>query len=320
VPFDVLGTGWPANTVVDLFLARTTPKTGEPIPVAQVSSDGTGKFATQLAIPGGEGWEGLPSALVLARSADRQYTAQATYRLLPPLSKVRFEEIPAKEERFALPQSTYLALDSEAAWTQWFGAEPPQTDPPVDWQRELVLGAFVSPQPPGAPLEVTSIVQRDTTVSVWLNVLLPEGVVPAEGKPATHRVLVRVSRDVLLPSGGQTVADLQFAFLDAGGRLLAQGPAGGEALPPAGAPKVSALQMAPQEGVAATPGAAAPEAGVTERIAPATTALAAAEPRVEQAPSARTTTAWVWFGLWVVLGIGLVVAGVLLLRRYRRSR
>jgi hypothetical protein len=326
VPFDVLGAGWPADTMVDLFLARNVAKAGEPILVAQVSSDGTGAFASQLAISGGEGWEGLPSALILAQSADGRYRAQATYRLLPPLTEVRFGEIPTKDKSFALPESTYLALDSEAAWAQWFGTEPPPADPPLDWQREVVLGAFVSPQPPGAPLEVTSIVQRETIVSVWLNVLLPAGAVSAEAKPATRQVLVRVSRDALLPSGGQAEADVQFAFLDAGGRLLAQGPAGGEALPPAGAaPKVGALQMAPQEGVTAAPEAAMPEMGVAEQAvpaeqpAPAATAPAAATRAVEEAPSSRTTIAWVWFGLWVVLGVGMVAAGVLLFLRFRRS-
>ena len=320
VPFDVLGTGWPANTVVDLFLARPVPKPGDPIPVAQVSSDGTGSFATQLAIFGGEGWEGLPSALVMARSADGKYTAEATYRLLPPLTKVSFGRIPTTEERFGLPQPTYLALDSEEAWAQWFGEEPPPADPRVNWKREVVLGAFVSPQPPGVQLEVSSIVLRDTSVSVWLNVLLPEGAFAAEGEPATSRVLVRVSRDALLPPGPKSVADLQFTFLDASGRLLAQGPAGAEALPSGAAPKASALQAPAPEGATVLPEAAAPDVGAAEQTEPAATAPAVAVPAVETAPPARTTAAWVWLGVWIMVGVGLVVAGVIVYRHYRRSR
>jgi hypothetical protein len=329
VPFAAIGSGWPANTAVDLLLARPVSNPGAPSPVAQVTSDGTGAFSTDLVIPGGQGWEGLSSALVLAQSTDGRYAAQANYVLTPKLQQVKFDRIPSDQERFALQQPTYLVLDSEAAWTRWFGAEPPQVDPPLNWQRDLVLGAFLGPQPVGTKVDMGSIVQRETTVSAWLTAIVPE-VSTAEGETTVPRVLVRVARNTLLPPGQEKSTGLVFAFLDARGRLLAQGPAGEEALQAAAlAPAVSALAApAPKEGLgtaapaeAAALAVPAPVTGTLEltvaatpAVAPAATAAAAAAPTGE-ALGGRTPGVWLAFGIWVLVAV-LVAVGVFFLVRW----
>jgi len=303
MPFNVLGHGWPADTVVDLFLVRPVQAPGVPIPVGQAASDGSGSFTAEVVVPVAQGWEGLPAAIVLARSTGGEY--QAIYGLLPPLVELRFSPIPAIQERFALPEPTYLALDSEEAWAAWFGSEPPPVDPPLDWEREVVLGAFLGPQPAGFQVAVASIVQRDTTVSVWLTAVVPEGGSYLGSDQVIPRVLVRLPRNA---PAGQV-----FAFLDATGRLLAQAPAGIAELPAAAPlPEARAFAVPAGEGATAVAEAAAPEVAVAPPPVPTGP--------VEKTSPARTAVAWTSFVIWVGLVLGVGVAAAILLRRYLRSR
>jgi hypothetical protein len=331
VPVAVRGRGWPANTAVDLFLSRLAPIPAEPELVLQALSDERGSFTAEIIIPRDQGWEGLPSAVVVARVMRTAYQAQATYRLLPPLDDVDVELIPSIEERFALPEPVYLALDSEAAWAEWFGPEPPPADPPVDWQRELVLGAFLGPQPETVEVEVDEVVQRDLTVSTWLSVVVPQEPAPTPGVASIPRVLVRIPRDLAVAPGTRTSAELQFAFLDASGRLLAQGPAGEEPLPlPASDLAMRGLELAPKEvpEVPAEALEAAPAEDTAEAAAPLMEALApeveatpppaVASPAPEVAGPTRGEPVWLWLGIGAVLVFGFLVA--LVLWRILRSR
>jgi len=260
VTFEVKGRGWPARGTVNVLLGLPIADAPAPSPVAEATSDATGRFTVELVIPAGQGWEGLPGAAIVAQSADGQHEVRARYRLLPPLKDVEFSGIPTVQERFALPEPTYLALDSESAWTAWFGAESPPADPPVDWTREVVLFASLGAQSTPITVEVSSIVQREDAVSVWLTAAAPEGAVAPAGETQVARVMARVARDELLSSDQETLSGLVFAFLDARGRLLAQGPAGAEALPlPPGAPEAVALELSAEQPEAAPLAAVAPE-------------------------------------------------------------
>ena len=299
VPFEVRGRGWPAGETVNVLLALPIPNAPAPSPVAEVTSNGSGRFTVELAIPAGEGWEGLPAAVVLAQSPDVEHEARARYRLLPPLEEVVFGRIPTIQERFALPQPTYLALDSEAAWTAWFGAEPPPADPPVDWELEFVLFASLGPQAADTTVDVGSIVQREDAVSVWLTATVPAETAPIVGDAAVPRVMVRVARDALLPPDQQTPSSLVFAFLDVQGRLLAQGPAGAAALPlAAGTPEAGAPELLTREGEVQPP-----EAAIEAQAVP---------------PAARTAP-WAWYGLGALLVIGFGLALTMAVRRYLRQ-
>ncbi len=336
VPLEVRGRDWPPNTLVDLLLSRPAPVPAEPVPVLQVLSDEKGTFAAELIIPQGEGWEGLPAALIVARVIEGAYQAEATYRLLPPLAEVSFERIPAAEERFALPEPVYLVLDSEEAWTRWFGPEPPPADPSLDWQRELVLGAFLGPQRQTVEVDVDKVVQRDRTVSTWLTIVVPQDPAPAPGTAPVARVLVRIPRDAGIAPGQRTAGELQFAFLDASGRLLAQGPAGAEPLPvPTPSLAMRALEVAPAEApveapVEAPEGAPAeataeaeaplPEALVPEIEATPPPVAATALPTAVMARPARTVAVWLGLGIWLVLVVGLVAGIGLLVWHTLRSR
>ena len=343
-PFRVLGTGWPSGIQVDLSLIRPLPKAEPPAPVAQVTTDSAGKFSIELAIPANSGWEGLPSASVQALSSDGQYRARAIYRLLPPLTQIKFHPIPVVQERFALTQTTYLALDSEKAWSHWFGSEPPPVSPPVDWTKELVLGAFLGLQPTDAKLSVTSVVQRENVVSVWLSAALPEKPSTVDRRANVSRTMVRISLGQLLPLVDKAPGGLQFAFLDVTGRLLAQGPAGQEpllpprAISPMGAALLPGAQAAPPgseatqvvaEAVRAAEtlppsalGAAAPvtiEAtveAVAAAVAPAAEkAMPTPAPATEGGPSG--TLLGLGAGAFVLAGWGIAVA---VNRRVSRKR
>jgi len=279
-PFVVSGTGWPAAALIDLFLVRPSGEPGPSVPVQQVRATAEGTFSTETWIPEGEGWEGQPSAIVLARVVDGQGQARETYTIKPALSKIQFRPIPTTQERFALPDPTYLALDNESAWTEWFGQEPPPGKPPVDWQREILFGVFLGPQPRGVVADVARIVQRNNTVTVWLAGPVPSGGQPGENRANVPRALIRVRRAELnLPRQGG-LAGLVFAFLDRDGRLLAQGPLG--AIEPAAAnsalgvrsmqaPQAEATVVVEAQAEAAPPAAAAGSAvsAAAEVAAPA---------------------------------------------------
>lgn len=305
VPFVVRGRGWPAGETVNVLLARPVANAPAPSPVAEVTSNGSGRFSVELVIPTGEGWEGLPAAVVLARSPDGEHQARVRYRLLPALEEVDFGRIPTVQERFALLKPTYLALDSESAWTAWFGAEPPPADPAVDWERELVLFAGLGPQAANSTVGVSSVVQRNSTVSVWLTATVPAETPPIVGETTVPRVMLRVARDELLPSGS-----LVFAFLDLQGRLLAQGPAGPEALPLAGAPEAAGLEMLSKEGEVPLAAAPAPE---EETARPADARGAG----TEAISSAAGTAPWV-YGLGALAVIALALILTMGIRRFRR--
>ncbi|HJX37905.1 MAG TPA: hypothetical protein VJ714_04865, partial [Anaerolineae bacterium] len=229
---------------------------------------------------------------------DGEHQARVRYRLLPPLEEVDFGRIATVQERFALPEPTYLALDSEAAWAGWFGAEPPPADPPVDWGREFVLVASLGPQAADTTVDVGSIVQRNSAVSVWLTATVPAETPPIVGETTVPRVMVRVARDELLPPGEETPGSLVFAFLDVRGRLLAQGPAGAEALPLV----VPASEAGGLEALATKAEDRPPEA---------------AAPEVEVAPPAPATPPWVYgLGALLVIAFGLILT--MAIRRFRR--
>jgi hypothetical protein len=223
-PFTASGSGWPANTVVNLSLVQPLPKPGKGLPLAQVSTNGAGTFRSQVVVPKGQGWEGLPSAILVAQTADQSIDLQAAYLLQPALEQIQFTPFPATEPRAAEPEPLYLVLDSQAAWSQWFGPEPPQANPPIDWQQEIVLAAFLGLQPADVQPQITSLVKREDTVSAWLSVILNERTIPEQGQPA--QVMVRVPRSELPLTGKKQYGELTFVFLDASGNVLAQGPMG----------------------------------------------------------------------------------------------
>jgi hypothetical protein len=333
---------------VDLLLLRPVDEPVEPLPVGQAVAGQDGRFVAEVAVPAGMGWEGLPSATLLARSRSGEYTGRATYRLQPSLANIKFTRIPADEERFALPEPAYLVLDSEEAWRQQFGPEPPPVQRGLDWRKELVVGAFLGSQPAGVTVDVSSIVQRDNTVSVWLTAVVTDRERAGEGKPNLPRVLVWVSRSAIKEREGKDRTGLVFAFLDASGRLLAQGPAGAIepavpgpqtearalAVPPLATETVAqaAVVVAPTVLVEVQSEAAAelvtepaeaavavPEALVTampalaaaqpaDALVTATPALASAQPVEVQSESIRPA-GWPW----TKIGIGLLSAGAVVL-------
>jgi len=269
-PFTVLGRGWPANTAVNLLLAQSGSPTRPNPSVGQIVTDGQGNFSASFTIPAGEGWEGKGSAQVVATASGARYTAVAVYKLLPELKKVTFTPILSVENRVTPTETTYLVLGSAEEWAAWFG--PAQ--PPVDWQSEIVVGAFLGSQAAGAQVAVTNIVLRDTTVSTWLSIPVKSDTQSRQGGSNIARVLVRVPREQL-QTDRVAPADLTFAFLDAVGRLLAQGPAG--SVPPVSTQPGVAAPAAQQ--LAASPPGATQEAAVAE-------AAQAAEPLVEVLPAA----------------------------------
>jgi hypothetical protein len=331
-PFNLLGHGWPPNTPVDLFLVRSLPGQEPTTPEAQVTSDETGSFEATVAIPPGQGWEGLPAAKVMARTADERYRAQAVYRLLPELKKVEYKPMPTGEERFALSEPTYLALDSADAWSSWFGSAPPPVEPPIDWQREIVLAAFLGTLSDKKELAVVSIVERDNTVSAWLNAAVAEGREVTEGKQVLPRTMVRVSRRSLPATAKAASPGLVFTFLDASGRVLAQGSMG-ELQPPAAIaaaaakalqapaplpalPKATEMAVAPATDIAPPP-AATESVGAAEPTGALAQAAAAPEVAAEAAPApaqpdrprpSAGTLAAVGMGAFLLVGWGVAVA------------
>ena len=269
-PIEVKGSGWPGGAVVKLFLIRSISKQGGGTgdPVAEVTAGADGRFETQLTIPKDRAWEGLRAATILAQAGNGRYKAQATYRLLPELHRIEFRRIPTAEDRFALQEPIYLVLESGAQWVYWFGSKPSPADPPVDWEREILLGAFLGKQPANVAVDVDLIVQRDSMVSVWLTAIVPQERASRGGGTSLPRVMVRVSRDALRLPDYVSKAGLVFSFLDANGRLLAQIPQGvGEPLSLTPSPEAGALQAPSAAGgtptleAAPAVGAASVEAG-----------------------------------------------------------
>jgi hypothetical protein len=334
-PFDVRGRGWPAGSTVELFLVRPLRRSEAPTPLGQVVSDEAGSFRTELAIPAGAGWEGLPQAIVQAQASGGPLQARASYTILPRLTRVSFRPIPADEERFAWPEPAYLALGSQADWAAQFGDEPPPAVPAVDWERELVLVAILGAQPAGSAVEVESIVQRENTVSVWLTAVVPQGTAMVEGKKVFPRAMVRVPWAELMPPARPASKQTLFVFLDASGRVLAQGPLGQVEL----AGEVMALRTAPDEPV--EEGLAVPFVGevlpetvleLQEEPAPGDEAVPelaapapiegppswelAPQPPAETPAAGRAASTWRWLGATLGLLCGGGALGVLALAGY----
>jgi len=318
---------------VELFLAQSGAQVLRTGAAGQVVTDPNGNFSAPLIVPAGEGWEGKESAKVVAVSSDNKYSAQATYKLLPELKKVTFTPIQSVEARVTPQGPTYLVLGSAEEWAAWFGP----VEPPVNWQSEIVIGAFVAS--PSGGVKVSSIVMRNTTVSTWLSIPISGAAQPSQTGANMAWVLVRVPRQLIQPDPATTPpAGLTFAFLDAVGRLLAQGPAG--VVPPVSAlPKAAAPVEQP---LAASPAGATQEAGLQQQAQPAepfvevlpaataamaakeepsaATGLGATEPAatVEPAASAKPSTGLVVAG--VLLGTGVVaLAGLGLYSTRRRD-
>jgi hypothetical protein len=339
-PFAVLGNGWPADGMVDLYLARLGAEPGIPTLVEQVKANQMGSFDIQLTIPPGQGWEGQDAALIWAQTADQVYAAEASYRILPELVAVPFERIPTDQDHFALVETTYLVLDSMEGWVGWFGDAPA----PVDWEREVVVGAFLGPQPPGVETDVDRIVHRNGTVSVWLTHFAKAMLHSDDRTPNVPRVLVRVAREELPPQDDTRETGLIFAFLDAGGQLLAQGAMGpaepGQPVPSQEVPRARSLE-APAAPAEDTPSVAVEATGPEPKAAVAVEGQAEVE---EAAPEAmlqpeeerslegeaqaeapaqtRLQEAQPILNLvgWILLGAGIILLGALGVYAWRRQR
>jgi hypothetical protein len=340
----VTGSGWPANTAVDLFLSRIGPDGELSTSVGQATTDPQGGFQARVDLPLLEGLGPGERLEIVARTADGAYEARAPFAFVGTISptvpvppqvtprgevggprSVPFDPIQTSAERFALAEPAYLALDSAQAWAQHFGPEAPPASPPVDWEREYVLGAFLGAQPAGVGVEVESVVARNGTVVVQLS-----PATPAEGQQNLPRALIRVSRADVARAVGAAAAPT-FAFVDASGLLLAQGAPGPE---PLGAQMAMQAAPAPAEpGALALPGGEEsaqptpePEAQAEAlKDVPAEEEMpAAAEPTAQagiQAAAAPRTAALGWgvLALWVIVIAALAVGAWLLIRRLRRD-
>jgi hypothetical protein len=364
----VTGRGWPANTRVDLFLNRITSQGETSTNVGQVTTDAQGNFQTRVDLPPLQDLVGAERLEIVARTADGAYEARAAVQILGGLVEtptrpaqpqatpggmtgrvsVRFDPIQASAQRFALAEPTYLVLDSAAAWAQHFGPEAPPADPPVDWGREYVVGAFLGAQPAAVDARIQSVTAEGGTIVVRLMSAVPQAGAPAADQQNLPRSLFRVSRaDVERVLG--TTAEPSFSFVDASGALLAQGTPGPE---PLGAPMAMLSAPAPSEpGALALPGGeesvellpvpeaaaeaeAAKEAPVAEpeimaeaEAEPEMAAEAEAEPFAEaEEPGVQAGTTqggavlgWAVLALWAVI-VAAVIAGLwLLIRRLQRG-
>ena len=347
-PFTASGSGWPANTVVNLSLVRPLPKPGMALPLTQVGTNSAGAFSTQVVVPREQGWEALPSAIVVAQTTDQSIDLQAAYLLQPELRQIQFTPLPAPEPRAAEPEPFYLVLDSEAAWSQWFGPEPPRADPPIDWQQEIVLAAFLGVQPAEVQPQITSLVERDGTISAWLSVIMDHRVTPGQGQPA--RVMARVPRSDLVQPGRRQIGEPIFVFLDASGNVLARGTMGqleaplvvplmeepglqapapeGTALSDSAGPLTAQATEAAAEAAAeaTAPALAAPREAPAEGPTEAAAQVeapppAAAEPGTTGAQPVRTLANWLVIGLGIaLLVVVLLAAGGLGLYFWSRRR
>lgn len=353
-PIVVIGSGWPANTQVDLYLAEVGRQFGRLSIVGEAITDGSGAFRTQITVPQGQGWEARSEVQVVARSQARpRDMVFAVYRIEPALTDVAFQPIPTDQDRLALRQPAFLVFTSADQWVARFGPEPPQVDPPMDWQQEIVIGVFLGPQPPQVTAEVESIMLRGNSVLVQLSSPVPGLRGRTVEGASVARTLVRVPRRALPGGGRGNLANVNFYFLDASGTMLARGSGTGIALaeeePAAEALEVPGVEEEPAAEALEVPRVEegptveileAPEA---EETAPALEAEAVPEPTIqampEEAPAEReaepspqplradlegpsstaVVLAWLGFGLWVLLIAGIGVGIWLLVRRGRRQ-
>jgi outer membrane biosynthesis protein TonB len=335
----VTGSGWPANTRVDLFVNRTGPDGELSTSVGQTTTGSQGTFEARVDLLPLQDIAPLERLEIVARTADGAYQASARFLFLGPLVTavptqplatpggglvlLPFDPIPASAERFALAEPTYLLLDSAAAWEEHFGPEAPPADPPVDWDRDYVLGAFLGAQPSDVDAEIESVTARDGTIVVQLSSVLPGMGAPAEGQQNLPRTLIRIPRvDVERAVGG--AAEPSFSIVDASGTLLAQGTPGAEPLgagaalrsAPAPAEPGALALPAPQESVEPEAAAEAAKEAPAEEAAPEATAEA--EAQAESAPRS-AGLGWMVLVLWLIVVAALLAGGWLLIRRTRRD-
>ncbi len=352
------GSGWPANTRVDLFLNRVSREDEVSTSLGQATTDAQGNFQAQVLVPAQQGPALTARLEIVARTADGAYEARTIIRSLigpgegptvqvpgvtPPRSGrsggvfVPFDPIQASDERFAVSEPTYLVLDSAEAWAANFGEGAPPADPPIDWEREYVVGAFLGSQPAEVDAQVETVTTMDGTVVVQLSSAVPAMGAPAGGRETRPGTLIRIPRAEVERAVG-SAAEPSFAIVDASGALLAQGTPGAQ---PLGA--AMALQSAPAP---SEPGALAlPEAEESAELAPGPEAQteaeveaeaakepfvaetepeAAAEPVAEargQAESAPRTAVlgWVVLALWVLAVAALIAGAWFLIRRAQRD-
>jgi|GEM_PF-1690796 len=354
----IAGSGWPANTRVDLFLNRVSREDEVTTGLGQATTDAQGNFQAQVLVPAQQGPALTDRLEIVARTADGAYEARTIIRSLigpggaptvqapgvtPPRSGrsggvfVPFDPIQASGERFAVSEPTYLVLDSAEAWAANFGEEAPPADPPIDWEREYVVGAFLGSQPADVDAQVETVTTMDGTVVVQLSAAVPDMGAPVEGRETRPGALIRIPRADVERAAGS--AEPSFAIVDASGALLAQGTPGAQ---PLGA--AMALQSAPapsEPGALALPEAEestelapGPEAGVEAEVEAEAEAAkepftetepeAAAEPVAEarvQAESAPRTAAlgWVVLALWALAVAALIAGAWFLIRRAQRD-
>jgi hypothetical protein len=323
-PITVVGSDWPANVQVGIFLVQPA-RPGQLVPVGQTVTDGTGAFRTQVEVPEGAGWEGRRVAEFVVRTPDAVISLRLTYRISTEEQTVPFDTIPTSEDRFALRQPTFLALNSASAWATHFGQQPPPAQPPVNWQNEIVLGAFLGAQPTGLEAEVDAIVRRGNTVTIQLEGELSAAPGPGrellEDEARFPRTMVRVSRADLGVSESAPLSDLLFVFEDQEGQVLAQGPAGPDPLLLPGPPGRRGLEVPREEGAAPAPEELVPEIqAVPEMEAPAEAAPSEAlTAAVEREPAAMRTLAWAGLGVWLLLVFAVAAGLWLLIRRMMRQ-
>ncbi len=328
-PITVVGMGWPSNTRVDLYLSRLGSRVGDLQQVGQATTDTAGNFRTEIVVPRGRGWEDQPGVRIVARSrAAPVALADATYEFTPGEAAVPvpFQPIPADQERLALRDPTFLVLTSYDQWVPRFGPEPPLAEPAINWQKEIVIGAFLGAQPPTLEATVASIMRRGTQIMV--NLASPGLRLPGPELEAgqTTQTLVRVPRSGLPEGAGPNLAGVEFSFVDATGRLLAQGT--GPSVPLAQvqeemqaleAPKAEGPAQALEAEAIPEPGAlAVPEAEPTEGAAEPSPQLVPAV--IEEPSAAEVTFAWLSFGLWILLVAAISIGVGVLIWRSKRQR
>ncbi|MCL7453734.1 MAG: PA14 domain-containing protein [Anaerolineae bacterium] len=331
-PINVTGSGWPANTQIGIFLSRPQ-RPSQLVPVGQAVTDATGAFRTQVEVPEGEGWEGQRVAEFVVRTPDAAFSVRLEYRILRERETIPFRTIPTSQERFALRQPTFLALDSASAWAANFGQQPPPADPPVDWRTEIVLGAFLGAQTSDVEAEVEAVVRRDNTVTVQLQGELSADPRPArelaEGEARFPRTLIRVSRAAIGVQGNAPLANLTFVFEDEEGQVLAQGPAGPEPLLLASSPEMRSFAVPSEGDVAPAPSEPQPEIQAVPQLEAPAEAVPEAEAPAEAVPSetltvpaertplARRLLPLAGIGIWTIMVVGVVAGLWFLIRRTR---
>ena len=116
----VNGAGWPAGEKVSLALARPQPGSASvqvdpKLSAVTVTAGPDGRFQAGLVLPAGQGWEGLPTALVVAFSADFAKTAVAPFAIAAEGEVTPEKPVPTKGPTEAPPETpTEVAPPTQA--------------------------------------------------------------------------------------------------------------------------------------------------------------------------------------------------------------